>query len=179
MLLLAEGFGALAVVLNFIGYRQNRVERYLLVSAFALLSVSIHFFMLGAMAAGIGTILASIRNIVALRFRGKRILALFVTANIGFFLYEWFILDHGALIIVAYASSLIFTVGSIVLNDAMKLRQWFLLAEVLGLVYAVSVGSIFGTVFNISNLFSIVTKLVTEKRRTAREASLTIDKTKE
>ncbi|MEW9799387.1 YgjV family protein [Alteromonas sp. CYL-A6] len=170
--MLAEAFGALAVVLNFIGYRQNRVERYLVVSAFALLSVSIHFFMLGAMAAGIGTILASIRNIVALRFRGKRILALFVAANIGFFLYEWFVLQHDAMIIVAYASSLIFTVGSIMLRDAMKLRQWFLLAEVLGLMYAISVGSIFGTVFNVSNLFSIITKLLTERRRSAREAAL-------
>ena len=41
MLIVAEAFGAIAVVLNFIGYRQNRVERYLFISAFALLSLSL------------------------------------------------------------------------------------------------------------------------------------------
>lgn len=169
MQMLAEGFGALAVVLNFIGYRQNKVENYLFVSAFALMSVSIHFFMLDAMAAGIGTLLASIRNMVALKYRGKSVLFFFVAANVGFFLYEWFGLDHGALIIVAYTSSLIFTVGSIMIRDAMRIRQWFLVAESLGLVYSVSVGSIFGTVFNVSNLCSIISKLYMERRRKHKE----------
>lgn len=162
---LAEGFGALAVILNFIGYRQNQVDRYLIISACALFSVSIHFFMLDAMAAGVGCMLASIRNLVALRTRSHRVVAFFVGANLAFFAYEWFVLEHGWLIIVAYTSSLIFTVGSIVLRDAMRIRQWFLIAESLGLVYSVLVGSIFGTVFNISNLFSIITKLVQERRR--------------
>lgn len=161
--ILAEVFGAIAVVLNFIGYRQNKVERYLLVSAFALLSVSTHFFMLGAMAAGVGTLLASIRNIVALRYRSRYVLFVFISANIGFLLYEWFVLEHSAMILVAYASSLIFTVGSLVLTDATRIRQWFLLAEVLGLIFALSVGSIFGTIFNISNLISIVSKLISER----------------
>lgn len=162
---LAEGFGALAVILNFIGYRQNQVDRYLIISACALFSVSIHFFMLDAMAAGVGCMLASIRNLVALRTRSHRVVAIFVGANLAFFAYEWFVLDHGWLIIVAYTSSLIFTVGSIVLQDAKRIRQWFLVAESLGLIYSVLVGSIFGTVFNVSNLFSIITKLVQEKRR--------------
>ena len=170
MQMIAEGFGALAVVLNFIGYRQNKVEKYLFVSSFALASVSIHFFMLGAMAAGIGTLLASIRNMVALKYRGKSVLFFFIAANIGFFIYEWFGLDHGPLIIVAYTSSLIFTVGSIMIRDAMKIRQCFLVAESLGLIYSISVGSIFGTVFNISNLGSIISKLLMERRRKRREA---------
>ncbi|WDT85516.1 YgjV family protein [Alteromonas sp. 009811495] len=51
MLIVAEAFGALAVILNFIGYRQNNVDRYLLISAFALAALSAHFFMLDAMAA--------------------------------------------------------------------------------------------------------------------------------
>lgn len=162
-MIVAEAFGALAVVLNFIGYRQNHVDRYLLISAFALAALSAHFFMLDAMAAGVGTSLASLRNIIALKNRSRFILFFFVAANLGFLLYEWFVLHHGAIIFIAYASSLIFTVGSIVLRDAGKIRRYFLLAEFLGLLYAISVGSIFGTVFNISNLISILTKIYTEK----------------
>lgn len=165
MQLIAEGFGALAVVLNFIGYRQNHVNQYRAISAVALFSVSIHFFMLGAMAAGIGCMLASVRNVVALRYRSNLILYFFVAANLGFFAYEWFVLNHDWKIIVAYASALIFTVGSIVLQDATRIRQWFILAELLGLAYALMVGSIFGSIFNISNLTSIFTKLYQEKRR--------------
>ncbi|WP_051275601.1 YgjV family protein [Aestuariibacter salexigens] len=156
---IAEAFGALAVVLNFIGYRQNDVNRYRFISALALASVSTHFFLLGAMAAGIGCLLASVRNIIAMRYRSYGVLWFFVAANLAFLAYEWFALQHGWLILVAYASSLIFTVGSIVLQDATRIRQWFIVAEVLGLIYAVMVGSIFGSVFNISNLASIVIKL--------------------
>jgi hypothetical protein len=36
-------------------------------------------------------------------------------------------------------------------------------AELLGLVYAISVGSVFGTVFNLLNLFSIGLKLWQER----------------
>ncbi len=35
------------------------------------------------------------------------------------------------------------------------IRQWFVLAEVLGLIYAITVGIIFGTIFNLTNLLSI------------------------
>ena len=45
MNIVAEGFGAIAVVLNFIGYRQTNVDKYLLISAFALSALSVHFFM--------------------------------------------------------------------------------------------------------------------------------------
>lgn len=155
MLPVAEIFGAIAVVFNFIGYRQSDINRYRLISAIALLSVSIHFFLLGAMAAGVGCMLACIRNIVATKYRGLTVLIIFVTANLGFFFFELFWLDHSWTIIIAYASSLIFTVGSISLTSAKRIRQWFILAEVLGLIYAIMVGSIFGTIFNITNLLSI------------------------
>ena len=164
LLWLAEALGALAVVLNFIGYRQNDVNQYRFFSALALASVSAHFFMLGAMAAGIGCLLACIRNFVAMRYRSKEILYLFMDSNIGFFCYEWFGLDHPWYILFSYVSSLIFTVGSIVLQNAMRIRQWFIVAELLGLVYAVIVGSIFGSIFNISNLFSILLKLYQENQ---------------
>lgn len=160
----AEIFGAIAVVLNFIGYRQNDINRYRFISALALASVSAHFFLLGAMAAGIGCLLACIRNIIAMRYRSNYVLYLFVVLNVGFFCYEYFWLDHGHMIIVAYVSSLIFTVGSIVLQDANLIRRWFVLAEILGLAYAISVGSIFGSVFNVSNLFSISLKMWQERR---------------
>ncbi len=155
MLPVAEVFGAIAVVFNFIGYRQSDINRYRFISSIALLSVSIHFFLLGAMAAGIGCMLASIRNIVAMKYRGLPVLFTFVAANLGFFFYELFWLNHSWTIVIAYASSLIFTVGSITLTSAKMIRQWFILAEVLGLIYAIMVGSIFGTVFNITNLCSI------------------------
>ncbi|MFT6267746.1 MAG: hypothetical protein ACJAVV_000545 [Alphaproteobacteria bacterium] len=154
--ILAEAFGAIAVILNFIGYRQHDVNRYRFISGIALAAVSTHFFLLGnAEAAGIGCALACVRNFVAMKYRGKPILALFVLANIGFFFYEWFYLDSTWIILIAYTSSLIFTVGSIVLTSAARMRQWFVLAELLGLTFAIMVGSIFGTVFNITNLLSI------------------------
>lgn len=167
MPILAEAFGALAVILNFIGYRQDDINRYRFISALALASVSIHFFMLGAMAAGIGCALASVRNIVAMRYRSNLILFLFVALNLGFLAFELFILEHELWILIAYASSLIFTMGSIVFTHAGQIRRWFILAELLGLSYAIMVGSIFGTIFNIVNLCSIVIKLIQERRQQA------------
>lgn len=163
---LAESFGALAVVLNFIGYRQQDINRYRLISALALASVSTHFFLLGnAEAAGIGCALASIRNIIAMRFRGNLVLGIFVLLNFIFFFYEWFYLGSMWIIFIAYTSSLIFTVGSIVLQSAIKIRQWFVFAELLGLVYAILVGSVFGTIFNLTNLCSIFYTLLRDIKR--------------
>jgi hypothetical protein len=168
--ILAESFGAIAVILNFIGYRQGDINRYRFISGLALAAVSTHFFLLGnAEAAGIGTALACIRNFVALKFRGKRVLAVFVLANIGFFVYEWFYLDSTWIILIAYASSLIFTVGSIMLSSAIKMRQLFIFAELLGLIFAVLVGSIFGTIFNITNLMSILLTLFRDRKLQANK----------
>lgn len=164
-------FGALALLTNFIGYRQNTVNRYRLVSAFALAFLSIHFFILGAMAAGISLALGAVRNIVAMKYRQRWILYLFVLLNIAFCLFEWFVLQNSALLFIAYASALVFTVGSIVLESAASIRRWFIVAELLGLVYAVAVGSVFGIVFNISNLTSILLKMYHEKRHKAVESA--------
>lgn len=160
----ADIFGALAVVFNFIGYRQSDINRYRLISSIALLCVSIHFFLLGAMALGIGCMLASIRNIVAMRYRGLPVLFTFVTANLGFFFYELLWLDHSWMIIIPYASSLIFTVGSISLTSAKMIRQWFIVAELLGLAASIIAGSTFGIVFNVTNLCSILFTLFQETR---------------
>jgi hypothetical protein len=166
-IVIAEVFGAIAVVVNFIGYRQQDINRYRLISAVALAAVSTHFFMLGALAAGIGTALASVRNLIAIYYRGNAILALFVVLNIAFFTYEWGYLDSPWFIIIAYSSSMIFTVGSIIFTRAAQVRQWFILAELLGLVYSIIVGSIFGTIFNISNICSIVYILVRDRIKLA------------
>lgn len=156
---LAEGFGVLALVINFIGYRQNNANSYRIVSALALACLSVHFFMLGAMAAGIVLAIGVVRNFVALRWQGPVVLWVFVLANLAFMLWEWFWLQHEWPLFVAYASSLIFTVGSIRLNNATLIRKWFILAELLGLIYAVLVGSVSGLLFNIVNLSSISAKL--------------------
>lgn len=164
-------FGALALIFNFIGYRQNTVNRYRLVSAFALAFLSCHFFLLGAMAAGITLALGAVRNIVAMKYRQRWILYLFVLLNILFCLWEYFIVGHSALLFIAYASSLLFTVGSIVLESASSIRRWFVVAELLGLIYAIAVGSIFGILFNISNLTSIITKMLSERKSKAIESA--------
>ncbi|MCC5878287.1 MAG: YgjV family protein [Idiomarina sp.] len=164
-------FGALALIFNFIGYRQNTINRYRLVSAFALAFLSAHFFLLGAMAAGISLALGAVRNIVAMKYRQRWILYLFVLLNVGFCLWEYLIVGNSALLFVAYASALVFTVGSIVLESAASIRRWFILAELLGLVYAIAVGSIFGILFNISNLTSIITKMLSERKSKAVESA--------
>lgn len=135
------------------------MRRYLILSGGAMLCLSTHFFLLDAMAAGIGCGLAAIRNAVALKVRGMKILILFLSINIGFFVFEWVVLQHGYLIILAYTSSIIFTAGSIIFTDTAVMRRWFLFAESIGLVYALLVGSIFGSIFNTVNLISIVIKM--------------------
>lgn len=179
---LAEFFGIIALVTNFIAYRQPTGDRYRIVSALGLAALSTHFFMLGAVAGGIVTGMAVLRNFVALRWQGPIVLWGFVLLNFVFLGIEWFspiagieLTGAGVVvnwsespvhwsILVAYASSLIFTVGSIKLNDPAAIRRWFLLAEFLGLCYAVLVGSISGTIFNIVNLTSIILKLLQDRR---------------
>ena len=163
--LVAEAFGAVAVVLNFWGYKQQNINRYRFISALALCAISTHFFLLGALAAGYGCALASVRNIIAIKYRGTFILLAFILANIGFFVFEWFYLESAWIILFAYSSSMIFTVGTIVLKSTLRIRQWFIFAEILGLIYAVLVGSIFGTVFNVLNLCSIFYALFKDKRK--------------
>lgn len=160
----AELFGLVALVANFIAYRQGTANRYRIVSAIALGALSVHFFMLDAIAGSVVTAIAVVRNIIALRWRGPWVLWSFVAINIGFFIWE-LTGDFDLLtLLMAYGSSIIFTVGAIVLEDPVKIRRWFLLAEVLGLAYAIMVGSVSGTVFNIVNLTSIILKLLQDQR---------------
>lgn len=168
MNVLAESFGVAALVLNFIAYRQPSANRYRLISAIALGSLSVHFFMIDAMAGSIVTGIAFFRNLIAMRWQGPWVLWSFVAANLVFLLYEIMVPQGGEpvywALALAYSSSIIFTVGSIKLNDPDLIRRWFLVAEVLGLMYSVLVGSVSGTVFNIVNLTSILLKLLQDKR---------------
>ncbi|WP_194755722.1 YgjV family protein [Aliidiomarina indica] len=165
-------FGAAALVLNFIGYRQETVNRYRFVTAFALASLSVHFFMLGAMAAGIGLAIGAVRNIVAMRFQSMPVLIGFVLINVVFCLIEWFILKNPATLFIAYTASLIFTVGSVILKSADTIRKWFIVAESLMFIYAFLVFSPFGMLFNVSNLTSIFLKLRSDRRRIQAERAL-------
>ncbi|RUO55638.1 YgjV family protein [Pseudidiomarina homiensis] len=177
----AELFGVIALITNFIAYRQPTADRYRVVSAIALGSLSIHFFMLDAIAGGIVTGIAVLRNFIALRWQGPIVLWSFVALHIFFLIVEWqfpitalhfadgFQIEFSEQpshwsIWIAYASSIIFTVGSIKLNDPDLIRRWFILAELLGLAYAIIVGSVSGTVFNIVNLSSIILKLLQDRR---------------
>ncbi len=168
MNLLAESFGAVALVLNFIAYRQPSANRYRFISAIALGCLSVHFFMIDAIAGSIVTGIAFFRNLIAIRWQGPRVLWFFVAVNIAFLVYELMFPQGGQpvywALALAYSSSIIFTVGSIKLNDPDLIRRWFLMAEVLGLMYSVLVGSLSGTVFNIVNLTSILLKLLQDKR---------------
>lgn len=160
----AELLGAVALALNVWAYRQDEVNGYRLISAFSLILISTHFLLLDALAAAIGCFLAFVRNLVALRFANRKTALLFVIFNFLAFAYEWFYLQHSAVILIAYASSLIFTVGSVLITDVNRIRRWFILAESLGLVYALIVGSIFGSLLNLFNLASILTKLHRERQ---------------
>ena len=164
-LLFAEALGAVAVIVNIIGYRQNDINRYRFVSGFAVLSLGFHFWLIGAMAASVACFLSFVRNLVAMRYQNVWIVVLFVGLNLGFFAYEWFILGHGWLIFIAYGASIIFTVGTIALKTADAIRRWFIIAESLGLIYALAVGSIFGSVFSVCNLASIFIKQYQVKKR--------------
>lgn len=160
---IAEVFGVIALVANFIAYRQGTANRYRIVSAIALGSLSIHFAMLGAAAGAIVTGIAVLRNLIALRWRGKLVLWGFISINLGFFFWELTGDTPLLPLLMAYTSSIIFTAGAIVLNDPVLIRRWFLLAEILGLAYAILVGSVSGTVFNIVNLTSIILKMLQDK----------------
>lgn len=160
---LAEALGFLAIVINFIAYRQERVNHYRLISGVALLLLSSHFFMIGAMAAGIACGLSVIRNLIAMHTQAVGVAVFFVLLHLGFLAYEWWWLEHNWIIFIAYISSIIFTIGSVVLQSATRIRQWFILAEGLGLLYSILVGSISGTVFNSVNLCSIFVKLYQER----------------
>ena len=155
----AELIGACALGFNIVAYRQNEMARYLIFSCFSMACLSLHFYLLEAFAAAIGCGLAALRNAVALKSRASWVVVVFVTLNISAMLIEYFVLKHGALLFLAYCSGFIFTVGSIVITQVEVMRRWFLVAEALGCLYAVIVGSVFGTIFNVVNMTNIIIKM--------------------
>ena len=159
--IIAELIGASALAFNIVAYRQNDMARYLIFSGCSMACLSVHFYLLEAFAAAIGCGLAGLRNAVALKSRASWVVVLFVSLNMAAMLIEYFVLKHSALLFLAYASGLIFTVGSIMITQVTLMRRWFLFAEGLGCLYAVIVGSVFGTIFNLVNITNIVSKMRT------------------
>lgn len=157
--IIAELIGAGALAFNIVAYRQNDMARYLIFSGCSMACLSVHFYLLEAFAAAIGCALAALRNAVALKSRASWVVVLFVSLNMSAMLIEYFVLKHGALLFLAYTSGFIFTVGSIVITQVEVMRRWFLVAEALGCLYAIIVGSIFGTIFNLVNITNIVSKM--------------------
>lgn len=88
----------------------------------------------------------------------------FIAANIALWIFEAVSGAPQLPLVFAYVSSLIFSIGSIRLNDPVLIRRWFILAELLGLGYAFMVGSLEGMVFNLVNLSSIILKMLQDRR---------------
>lgn len=164
MSVIAETVAAIGVIINVISYFQNDINRFRLISAIALAFLSVHFYLIDAMAAAVVLGLSCVRNLLAMRWQNMLMVMFFVTVSIAFFLYEWFWLNNGWHILIVYLSSLIFIVGVILIQDTQVIRRWFILAEFMGLCYAVIVGSIFGGVFNFANIVSILVKQFQERR---------------
>lgn len=160
----AESFALLAMLVNFVGYRQKDMNRYRLISGVAMVCLGTHFLLLDALAAAIGCYLAFFRNLVSMVSQRGFIVLLFVACNLVFLLIELFILRHGLLILLAYSASIIFTLGTFVLSSTQQMRRYFLVAETFNIIYAVSVGSVMGTVGILLNIISITTKMWQERK---------------
>lgn len=169
---LAESFAVLAMLINFMGYRQTNLNRYRLVSGLAMLALGTHFLLLDALAAAIGCYLAFFRNLVSMVTQALWVVVFFVLLNLAFLTYEFVVLNHGLMILLAYTSSIIFTLGTFVLSSTTLIRKTFFVAECLNLIYAISVGSIVGTIGILVNMTSIIIKLWQEKKKTAAETKI-------
>jgi hypothetical protein len=189
---LAEIMGVIAVIINVISYRQHDMNRYRLVSAVALSFLAFHFFLLDAISGAIVLLISVIRNLMAMRWQTLWLAILFAGITILFGLLEWFFVAElqsvfaalassvGAsewgyqaqpwTMVFAYVSALIFAVGTILIKDTTQLRKCFVAAEGLGLIYALSVGSILGTVFNVFNLVSILFTLYQDSRNSCQQS---------
>lgn len=126
---------------------------------FVLSVFSVYFFMLDVMVVGIGILFVSVCNFIVIKYRSNVILFFFVVVNLGFFVYEWFVLEYSWIIFIVYVLLFIFIVGFLVICNMYIIRKVFFVVEILGLLYVIFVGSIFGMVFNVSNLISILSKL--------------------
>jgi hypothetical protein len=151
-LILTELFAGLALIANVLAYQQQSIKAYRMYSGVAMLLLAIHFFRLEAHAACVGCSLAVVRNLVSLKFNDWLTTGFFVGLNLLSLSIEWFYLQHGAEIFIAYTASIIFTIGTLRLERIVDIRLWFTLAESLNLLYAVLVGSVFGSFYCLFNL---------------------------
>lgn|GEM_PF-165866 len=167
--IITELFAACALVANLFAYRQKSVTHYRIYSGIAMLLLALHFARLEAYAAAVGCSLAVLRNIVSLKYNNWGVTAWFVLLNLLCLGFEWLYLNHGAEIFVAYTASIIFTVGTLRLQNILQIRKWFTLAEALNLIYAVVVGSVFGSIYSALNLCVLITFWISLARKKADE----------
>ncbi|MBE1298750.1 MAG: YgjV family protein [Alteromonadaceae bacterium] len=160
----AESFAVFAMLINFVGYRQKDMNRYRLISGIAMLCLGTHFLLLDALAAAIGCYLAFFRNLISMVSQRGYIVLVFLALNIAFLLFELIVLQHGFLIILAYSASIIFTLGTFVLSNTQQMRRYFLVAETFNIIYAISVGSVMGTVGISLSIISITSKMWQERK---------------
>ena len=135
------------------------MQHYRIFSGIAMLLLSTHYFMIGGLAAAIGCGLAVVRNIVSLRYNSWLVTGSFVAINIILMSWQFFYLEDSYNIFLAYAASIIFTIGTLRFTCVNKMRKAFISAEALSIVYAVLVGSIFGTVYSVLNISIIIWSL--------------------
>lgn len=156
--IIIESFAGLALLLNILAYQHKNIKNYRLFSGMSMLLLAIHFFQLEAYAATVGCSLAFIRNIVSLKFNDWLTTAIFVILNLISAGLEWFYYQHNDFeIFIAYSASIIFTVGTLRLQNIIDIRRWFTLAEGLNLTYGIIVGSVFGSIYSGLNLFILIT----------------------
>ncbi|MDC0602890.1 YgjV family protein [Aliiglaciecola sp.] len=161
---IAESFAAMAMLINFVAYRQTNINRYRLISGLAMICLGTHFLLLDALAAAIGCYLAFFRNLISMRIQTIDVVVVFVCINLAFFTFELVVLQNSLFILLAYTASIIFTVGTFLISSAHRIRQYFLIAESLNLVYAIIVGSLIGTLGIVVSILGIVSKIWQERR---------------
>ena len=133
----AEAMGVVAVIINVISYRQHDMNRYRLISAIALSFLALHFFVLDAISGAIVLVISVIRNLMAMRWQTISLAIVFAVLTAGFGILEWFYVPLlqgwfnqlatvvGApewqyvaqpwTMVFAYASAVIFAVGTILI----------------------------------------------------------------
>lgn len=160
-----ESLAFIALLCNMLGYRQTTMRGYRMLSCIAMVFLSTHFFLLGAYAATIGCGSAFIRNIISLYKTGWSVTIPFIILYLILMCWQFIALGDGPVILLAYAGSIAFTIGTLQFEETnTRMKQVFLTAETLSVVYAILVGSILGTVFNLFNI-SILCWGLYEKRR--------------
>ena len=72
----------MAMLINFVAYRQTNINRYRLISGLAMICLGTHFLLLDALAAAIGCYLAFFRNLISMRIQTIDVVVVFVCVEV-------------------------------------------------------------------------------------------------